>query len=76
MTVGEFTYEKDGTVTGPAQYMADRFDKFRANLEAGRNAVFNYGAMHGKGTAESLLLVALQTDYAAWKGMESFRRAK
>ena len=74
MTVGEFTMEPDGSITGPAGYMTERFPKFKAELEAGRSAVFNYGAMHGKGSAESLALVAIQTDYAAWQGMAAFRR--
>lgn len=76
MTVGEFTLEPDGTVTGPAGYMKARFDEFRKNLEAGRNAVFTYGSMNGKGSTEQLLLVALQTDYAAWQGMAAFRGGK
>lgn len=74
MTVGEFTLGADGSLVGPAGYMADRFSAFKAKLEAGDSAVFNHGLANGLGTTESLFLVAIQTDYAAWKGAQSFRR--
>lgn len=74
ITVGEFTFEA-GTVTGPAAYMQERGNAKLEEIQAGKSVVFNLGAAHAKG-AEGLVnlaLVALQTDYAAWKGLESLR---
>lgn len=67
-TVGEFTMDTEtGTVTGPAAYMEERgFDRMRA-IEAGRDAVFNFGCCKSP-DVYTAVLVSLQTDYAGWKG--------
>lgn len=70
LTVGRFTLEPDGTLTGPAEYLAsEAYRKCIAKIEAGDNAVVRFGATTGQSRA-SLLLVAIQTDYAAWRGMQ------
>ena len=69
-TVGRFSMTSAGVVTGPADYMKERWPAFKAKLESGQSAVFNYGAGRG-GSLESLVLVAVQTDYAAWRGYKS-----
>lgn len=66
-TVGRFTYE-NGIVTGPKEYMKTRYRTVLAEINAGKNAVFNHG---GSPDVITQALVAVQTDYAAWKGMRS-----
>lgn len=60
-TVGSFSIATDGTVTGPADYMAcpSGFADIKEKMESGRSAVFNFGGS---------ILVAVQTHYAAWRG--------
>ena len=72
-TVGAFKYE-DGAVFGPADYMREQGNDYLDKIEAGNCAVFNYGAMTGKGDTVTLVLVALQTNYAGWKGMQQFQK--
>ena len=68
MKVGEFTYE-NGTVSGPAQYMTEKGNAKVEDILAGRSAVFNYGVGLPGANPAQLVLVALQTDYAGWRGM-------
>lgn len=72
ITVGEFTYEA-GSVFGPVAYMRERGNAKLDEIQAGKSTVFNFGAAQAKGVdgLVKLALVALQTDYAAWKGLES-----
>ena len=75
--VGEFTLESDGkTVSGPAAYMNERGSaKLRAIL-SGHDTGFNTMLMFA--APERLLqtiLIALQTDYAGWKGMQQFHQS-
>lgn len=73
--VGAFTYDhKNGQVQGPADYMAERFQQRMEAIYAGRDAVFNFGSREGR-DAVSMVLVSLQTDYAAFQGMKSFGRS-
>lgn len=71
-TVGEFSF--DGTsVAGPAQYMREqgsaKLDSICSGNDAGFNAMLAVRA--GKSDdLETLILVALQTNYAGWKGMQ------
>lgn len=71
--VGAFTYEEStGTVTGPAEFMrSDEYAACVADIEAGRHVVFNYGASGASPNVGTALLVAIQTEYAAWKGVRS-----
>jgi hypothetical protein len=76
--VGEFTLTADGTVTGPAEYMGERGKEKLREIEQGRCPVFRFGASGLPGSSPSpevALLVAVQTDYAAWKGARTFRKA-
>lgn len=76
--VGSFTFDRETSqISGPADYMSERFSERLAEIEAGRCTVFNYGAAHigEPGFAESIevaLLVAIQTDYAGWHGSKVF----
>ncbi len=71
-TVGAFTY--DGTtLTGPAAYMAEQGDAKVEAILAGTDVVFNYGMQSGASPDPiTAFLVALQTDYAGWKGSRDF----
>jgi len=61
-----------GSIEGPADYLAsDASKRCIAGILAGTNVVFNYGVRLGHSTKQ-LVEVALQTDYAAWHGMQSF----
>lgn len=70
-TVGSFTMDSSGAVSGPAEYMADEqgFAMVRARIEGGSSAVFNHGVMQPGATVEAATLVAVQTHYAAWRGL-------
>ena len=60
---------KDGVVSGPKTYMEESgFDTLK-EIEAGRNAVANHAFLTNY-QLYMAVLVALQTDYAAWKGMK------
>ena len=73
-TVGKFTYnEETRVVTGPKVYMeSGRYDQVVHDCVAGLNTVFNYGG--GNNDTLSLLLVCIQTDYAAWAGQMEIER--
>lgn len=73
-TVGAFTYA-DGTVTGPAEYMDERGEARLAKMLAGEDTVFNAGVRFHGGDTATLVLVSLQTDFAAWKGMRELKGA-
>ena len=61
-----------GTVEGPADYLAsDNYRDCIARLKAGTSAVFNVGVTQGIPT-DRLVEVVLQTDFAAWRGAQSF----
>ena len=68
ITVGRFTYDPNTKqIEGPAKYMAEGFAACMANINAGKNAVYNYpNGDYGY----RKMLVAIQTDYAGWKGMQ------
>lgn len=68
LEVGKFIYA-NGVVSGPAEYMRERGSAKLDDIEAGNSHVVNYGLMHSKGSVEQLVLVALQTDYAGWRGL-------
>jgi len=74
--VGSFSYDhQTGQIAGPADYMGSRFQDRMSDIYAGRDAVFNYGSanpVQGGPDAVTLVLVSLQTDYAAFLGMRQF----
>ncbi len=70
-TVGRFTL--DGTtLTGPQRYMREQGDARLAKMLAGEDPVFNASA-HLSPNIETAILVWLQTDYAAWAGMQELQ---
>lgn len=74
--VGAFTYEPaTGAITGPERYMRERFPAVKAEIEAGRNVCFNAGAGGLSPNVETALLVAVQTDYAGWRGTQQLNAA-
>ncbi len=69
-TVGAFSY--DGTtLSGPAAYMTEQGDAKVAAILAGTDVVFNMG-LDLSPDPITAFLVALQTDYAGWKGSRDF----
>lgn len=73
-TVGSFTADAAGNIVGPRDYMEDPdgYAACMARIEAGNDAVFNYGAQSRPGAATvELVLVAVQTHYAGWVGLRS-----
>ena len=71
-SVGEFTLETtSGQITGPAAYVRERLTEVLDEIKAGRNVCFNYG-LSASPNVETALLVAIQTDYAAWHGRRQF----
>ncbi|HPA19508.1 MAG TPA: hypothetical protein PLU30_17305 [Verrucomicrobiae bacterium] len=74
-TCGRFSYDPaTGAVTGPAEYMqGESYARRMATITGGRDEVANFGySQHGN--LIQAVLVSLQTDYAAWKGMRDFER--
>jgi len=80
--IGVFTYNTlTDQVTGPQDYMDKRFKTRMKKIQAGTDSVFNFGSRKGITTKDgqrfdvaSLVLISLQTDYAAHQGMKSFSR--
>lgn len=68
-TVGAFEI-RDGALYGPAEYMREQGNAKVEKILAGNDAVFNFGCVNSP-DVETALLVALQTDYAGWKGTRS-----
>lgn len=72
--VGAFKYDPEAkSLAGPADYMRERGDAKLEEILAGKSAVVNAGfsvAAEGKHATETLVLVALQTDYAGWLGLK------
>lgn len=73
-TVGQFTFDPEtSTVSGPAEYMrSDEYKRCIAEIEVGASAVFRAGVEYSP-SVEVALLVTIQTDYAGWLGMQTFR---
>lgn len=69
-TVGQFTLEGN-SISGPAEYMREQGNAFIDKCLKGESIVFNVGLTHSP-DPETALLVAVQTDYAGWKGMRPF----
>jgi len=75
-TVGKFTIDETGTVTGPAAYMRERGSARLRRIERGDDIVIRFGLEQPGADIETLILVSLQTDYAAYRGeVEMFGRA-
>ncbi len=67
-TVGEFTYdEQTQTVAGPALYMEEQGNERLDRIMSGDDVVFNMGCTRSPDVITAVL-VALQTNYAGWKG--------
>lgn len=72
--VGSFFYNNQtAQISGPADYMTNRFQEKMTKIYAGRDTVVNFGLGQGQEII-SLILVSLQTDYAAFLGMKSFSK--
>lgn len=69
-SVGAFRFV-DGSVEGPAEFMAEAGERLLARAEAGQSAVVNYAVDSGVPPVKAIL-VALQTEYAGWLGMKRF----
>ena len=67
ITVGRFTLNADGTLSGPAQYLTDQGNELIDRIVAGTDTVFNM-SQHLSPSVEIAILVRLQTDFAGWRG--------
>ena len=73
--VGRFTLDTaSGILTGPADYFASKGGAQAAVEDVTRGAVFQYGATGASPSPVVALLVALQTDYASFRGRREFER--
>ena len=80
MTIGAFTIE-NGTVSGPETYMREQglawLRRLNDGIKVGHVPVvvehgYRYNREAGKSADEAMdiaILVAIQTDYAGWRGM-------
>jgi hypothetical protein len=73
--VGRFTFDTaTGTLSGPAAYFESRGGVDAAVDRALASATFRYGAAGASPSPQVALLVALQTDYAAFAGEQDLER--
>lgn len=68
--VSRFTID-DGIISGPAEYMNEQGNAKLDRILSGGDTVFNMCA-HLSPDIETAVLVALQTDFAGWKGSRDF----
>lgn len=68
-----FTLVND-VVSGPADYMAERYAQYMASIYAGNCQVFNYGVRHKGLTIDAAILLCLHTDYNSWHTTRSFAK--
>ena len=74
VTVGQFTYnERTTTVTGPAEYMRGQGSAFLQVALEGGSVVVNFAMSQGQDPVVAVL-VALQTDFATWRGLRQLTR--
>jgi len=67
--VGQFKIEtRTGTIEAPAEYMNEQGNAKLDRILEGRDQVFNMSS-HLSPNLHTAILVALQTDFAAWRGM-------
>ena len=75
-TAGRFSLDEAGTLRGPKAYMDeqgnDKLDSILAGKDLGWDALVAH-CPHND--FELLILVALQTDYAGWAGMQQMLAA-
>ena len=67
--VGEFICDGD-SVFGPKEYMQERGSSRIGHIMSGHDTVFNAGCRFSPDPMTAVL-VSLQTDYAAWKGIRA-----
>jgi hypothetical protein len=70
-TVGRFTLDDDGGLSGPKEYMEEQGNAKLDAILDGKDAIF-LATAHLSPDMETAILVALQTDYAGWKGVRDF----
>lgn len=62
----------DLVITAPTIYLQERFPALKSEIEQGNSVVFNY-AMNVKNIGlQQSLQVAIQSDYATWKGTRQY----
>lgn len=72
--VGAFKYDPESKMlSGPKEYMEERGDEKLEEILSGKSTVANFGMTGASGSPERAVLVALQTDYAGWKGLQSLK---
>lgn len=64
--VGKFIYDGEH-IAGPAEYMKEQGSEHLDNLLAGKVTSFNM-SMHYSPDTVTAILVAMQTNYAGWRG--------
>jgi len=62
----------NGVVSGPADYMNERYAEYMATVYAGSCSVFNYGVRFKGLTIEQAISVALHTDWNSWASTKAF----
>ena len=68
-TVGKFTMDETGTISGPADYMAsEQFARRLRAIEAGTDMLST--CQYASSDPLVAALVSIQTDYAAWRGAQ------
>ena len=68
-TVGKFQIDETGMFSGPNQYMTEQGSCKLDEIMAGKCISFNM-TCHLSPDIETAVLVAMQTDYAGWIGLQ------
>ncbi len=64
--MNHFTVTPQGRISGPKDYMEQRFDAYMDFIESGRSVLFNQAIIRSPNTATAIA-VCLETDYNQWK---------
>ena len=64
--MNNFNVTPEGRISGPKDYMVERFRTYMDTIESGRSALFNEAIMRSP-NMETAIAVCLETDYNQWK---------
>lgn len=66
IAMNNFTVTPEGRISGPKDYMEQRFDAYMDLIESGRSVLFNQAIIRSPNTATAIA-VCLETDFNQWK---------
>ncbi len=64
--MNHFTVTPEGRISGPKDYMLERFRTYMDTIESGQSVLFNQAILRSP-NMETAIAVCLETDYNQWK---------